>query len=318
MLTFKKLLLPISAWLWITHCLAAPMMMHLNERALHSTSLVVVNASSLSGYQRSPLIFPPKLFTSPTAFTIPQSATTEGQGVFKILAPAGTLLRAQILPQAGGFPLDGNQVAGSIPPTVQSTNFNSVPSGLVDSSGNFTMGSTGSFDLTLGGGLFGSSSTLGGFYRSNSDLMLQITNRTTGISIQIPFQIYFSYIVAGQLGTVRSLVFPTKLLTPGIISTQNVNPGTPESAELNYSPSNGSFTILTPTVCLTTNGSPPPASCSSCTGTTVRVTLGNTGTISTSCSGSTCKVFVGGGACYPANLPAGTYTGMGSIQMTYS
>lgn len=313
-----KLLLAITSLLLMISTLqATPVVVHIDTRVLKPTHMIIPNAATFNGSELSPLVFQPTLYSG-TNFSFSQSPTDDGRAIFTIIAPANSLLNAQILPAASGFLLKGHDIPGTDYPQITNTQF-AAP---VDSSGNFTMSNTGNMTLSLGGSIFGSAETTAGFYQSESNLMLKITNRTTLASIQIPFQINFNYLTAGKIQAVRSLVFPVVILTPGVIFSQNVNAGDPESAEVDYAPLSGTLNMVTTNVCLTKNGAAtPPTSCS-CTDSSspvVTVMLSDSNT-SKSCSPSAgaCKVFIGGSACYPAGLLSGTYKGTGIIRMTYS
>ena len=316
---FKLLLLSVATF--VTTLSAAPIAMHLDTRALSPQQMVMTSTNSLSAAELGPLIFPPKLYNGGNAFSVPQAASTsgDGSGIFNITAPANTLLNVQIIPAASGIILNGNPNT-SAPYPIVSTTFASP----VDSSGNFTMGSTGQFTLAIGGTLFGPSGMQPAgmqprsyTYQSNS-IMLKVTNRTTLASIQAPFQINFNYLAAGTIQSVRSLVFPAIILNPSTGASQNINPGDTGSAQLNYSPITANVTLQTPSTCLTLNGTPPPTPCT-CSNNAVQVTF-TTNSQTTSCSTATqaCKFFVGGTACYPAGLAAGIYQGTGQVTMTYS
>ena len=310
-----KLLLLLLATL-ATTLSAAPIVMHLDTRALSPQQMVMTSTHSLSAIELGPLIFAPKLYNGGNAFSVPQAASTsgDGSGIFNITAPANTLLNVQIIPAASGIVLNGNPNT-SAPYPIVSTTFASP----VDSSGDFTMGSTGQFTLAIGGTLFGpvGMQPKPYTYQSNS-VMLKLTNRTTLASIQVPFQINFNYLAAGTIQSVRSLVFPAIILNPGTGASQNINPGDTGSAQLNYSPITANVTLQTLSTCLTLNGAPPPATCT-CSNNAVQVTF-TTNPQTTSCSTATqaCKFFVGGTACYPAGLAAGIYQGTGQVTMTYS
>jgi hypothetical protein len=123
----------------------------------------------------------------------------------------------------------------------------------------------------------------------------------------------------GHIESVRGLIFPPISLNPDTPARQNVVTSSPQSAELAYAPANASVSIVTGTVCLTRDGSTGPSQCD-CTNSgmpVVQVSLGDS-EFEKYCNNSTCKLFVGGTACYPANLAAGIYRGQGTIQMTYT
>lgn len=306
------LIMTISPLLALT-----PVVMHLAPQVTPASLIPLKKSQSLVVLERSPLVFQPYLYNGGIGFSIDQSATTEGQGVFDIITTPNASLHAEIIPAPSGFALDGNSIAGTHYPTITNTRFAGSTS--VDDQGNFTTDSTGRFTLFTGAALLGYANTVPGLYLSNASLLLRVSDRTTGYAVTAPYQIHFAYLENGHIESLRGLVFPPIALNPNTMASQNVIANSPQSAKLFYAPANATVSIATPTVCLTRNGTPAPSNCD-CRDSAVpvvQVTLSEAA-FDKYCDGNTCKLFVGGNACYPENIAAGIYRGTGTIQMTYS
>lgn len=296
---------------------AMPVVMHLRPNVIPTSFVPMRQSQALTVVEKSPLVFQPYLYNGGMDFSLDQSATTEGQGVFDIIATPNAQLNAQILPAASGFALDGHDIPDTHYPQITNTQF--AGSTTVDNQGNFTADASGRFTLFTGAALLGYANTVAGLYVSNASLLLKITDRTTGYTVTAPYQIRFAYLQPGHIESLRSLVFPPIALNPNTPASQNVITDSPQSAKLFYSPTNATVDISTTTVCLTKNGGAAPSTCD-CRDSSVpvvQVTLSDT-VLEKYCDATTCRLFVGGNACYPANLPAGLYTGQGTIRMTYS
>lgn len=312
----RKLIAAISCCtlLSATHLLAAqPIVMQLAMPQHH------LAAEAFSATELAPLVFHPKLKIA-SAFIFAQDAGSEGSAIFTIKGPANQACKLEILPQASGFDLDGNTITGTTYPRILATSFGSG----IDTNGNFTLGSDGTFTARIGGNLLGFADTLAGLYKSNSNVKIRVTDLANSQSVTIPFNIRFHYLESGNIEAVRTLVFAPQTVTAGGAPISiNVNPSSPSSAELDYAPTNATISMNESTVCLTKSGSVEPTGpCglnTGCGSHAICVSLSNQ-MLSTSCSSTfgACKAFVGGGAFYPNTLTAGLYSGTGTVTMTYN
>lgn len=303
---------------------AVPLVMHLNRTAINPSPFVLDNGASgtnvaLAVTENSPLFFEPRLVPTMTR-VFQESPFTVYAAHFVVHANAGNSITVTILPTHNAFFLSGNGHPDSTPtPRIDSTQFSlgdSPYSGTV----SFTMPASGEQEVNIGGRVRYFADTPVGLYTAPSNLQLRVTNNSTSEVATTPFNIQFSVLQSGHIQTVRNLVFSEELMT-GIKRIQQVpsGPGQPSDAQFTFAPENGTLSVVNTTICLTRDGSTTSScNCNNANDGKVQVSLTSGVVAERDSSFNTGVAYLGGNACYPANLSAGTYTGTGTLRMTFS
>lgn len=275
-------------------------------------------ANMHSGIEESGLIIPAALHQN-TRISIRVGPTGAGHAILKLYTAPNAEVTVSVSPST----LDLNIQPPNTSPTLpRAGGFTLAHNGAISGGDSLTFTapagtSPAESEVDVGGSIRTNASDAAGLYLGN--LILNVQETAGGVVHQfgVPFQLFFSYLANGQLFNQRALVFPTHISS----SVPNVTIVSPDNVGAALfaagGPANGRATlqVLNSSVNLTRNGSG--------TGTAITVdtfTFGcdanGAGQIRFDSNGVVQDICVGGRARFPANIPAGSYSGSDVLRMT--
>ena len=271
-----------------------------------------------SGIEESGLIIPATMHEG-SRISIRVGPTGSGHAIIKLFTASSATVTVSVVPSTLNLVI---QPPNTTPTNPRAGQFRLAHNGDISGGGSLTYtapagSSPVESEVDIGGSVRTASTDAAGLYLG--DLTLDVTEVSGGITHQfsVPFQLIFAYLANGQLSNQRALVFPTEISSSSPISSI-VSPDNVGAARFAAGgPANGraTLTVVNHITTLSRNGTGigPLITVDTftfgCEATGGRIRFDSTGLVQNIC--------VGGRARFPANIPAGSYSGSDVLRMTF-